>query len=145
MSPTERESQAVTMRTLTSICQDAKDNKNGCKFEPLLSIELDHVISDKLNILLRTMDVLLRNVINSAIGHGNYTTRGQGHDDILNGPMIKKLQRAISDCGITFTLTKKRSLVGPDKLKALKKLSETLNECQPVDVSDMVMGVNVIW
>ena len=47
MSPTE-----TTMRTLTSICQDAKDNKNGCKFEPLLSIELDHVIPDKLHLLL---------------------------------------------------------------------------------------------
>ena len=99
------------MRTLTSICQDAKDNKNGCKFKPLLSIELsielDHIIPEELHLLLRVMDVLLRNVINSAIGHDNYITRGQGNDDVLNGPMIKKLQCVISDCDVTFTFTKK--------------------------------------
>ena len=140
----ESELQAVKERMLESIHQDARKDCNGYRFEPLLSIELDHVIPDELHLLLRITDVLLRNLINSAIGYDNNTIRGRGNDDVLKGPMITMLQRAINDCGVRFSLTKKEgklewtSLAGTEKLKVLKKLPEVLLQCQPPDTSDLV-------
>ena len=139
MSPTEEQARAINTRTLATIHQDAAMQQNGCRFQPLLSIETDHIIPDELHLLLRIMDVLLRNVINTAIGSDNYNTRGRGSEDIFKGPMLMKLIKAINDCGVKFTLIKKEgklewtSLVGPDKLKVLKKLPKFFHDCQPPD------------
>ena len=136
MSLTEKELQEIHPRTLDSICRDAKEDKHGCRYEPLLHIELDHVVPDELHLLLRIMDILIRNAINSAIGCDNHTTRGRGSDDTLKGPMLTKFQKAVNDCGVKFTITKKEgklewsSLVGPDKLKFLNKLPEAFQEYQ---------------
>ena len=99
---------------------------HGCQHWPLLSNENDHIIPDELHLLLRVMDVLLRNVINSAIGSDNHHTHGYGSDDVTKGPMITKLIKAINDCGVRFALIKRSEgklgwiSVGPDKLKLLK-------------------------
>ena len=116
------------------------------QYEPLLSIELDHVIPDELHLLLRVMDVLIRNTINSAVGCDNQTTRGRGNNDVLKGPMLKKLHSAINGCGVKFNITKKdkdsklewTSLVDPDKLKVLREFPKAFHECQPADIADKV-------
>ena len=130
---------------MAAIRQDATNNENGCQYQPLLSIETDHIIPDELHLLLRVMDILLRNVINSAIGSDNHHTHGHGSDDVTKGPMITKLIKAINDCGVRFALIKRSkgkldwiSLVAPDKLEVLKKLPEFFQDCQPPDIADTV-------
>ena len=63
MSPIEEQTQTINIRP---IHQDATNNENGCQYHPLL------------HLLLRVIDVLLKNVINSAIGSDDYHTCGHG-------------------------------------------------------------------
>ena len=57
------------MRTLKEIKELVKEGKGNfcCVKEPLLNIELDHVIVDELHLLLRVMDVMLDNIITEVI------------------------------------------------------------------------------
>ena len=57
--------------------------------------------------IVRVMDVLLRNVINSYIVYYNNSTCRHS-DDVLKGPMLMKLSRTSNDCGMRFTLIKRR-------------------------------------
>ena len=75
-----------------------------------LSVELDHIIPDELHLLLRlvrVMDILLRNVINSSIEYDSNSTCKHS-DDVLKGLMLMKLSRISNDCGMRFTLIKRR-------------------------------------
>ena len=57
------------MRTLSEIKELVKKRKGDfcCAKEPLLNIEIDHVIVDELNLLLHEMDVMLDNIITEVI------------------------------------------------------------------------------
>ena len=57
--------------------------------------------------LVRVMDVLLRNVINSYIDYDSNSTHKYS-DDVLKGPMLMKLSRTSNDCGMRFTLMNRR-------------------------------------
>jgi hypothetical protein len=43
--------------------EEATADKFSCGNEPLIKIDLDHVVLDELHLLLRVMDVLLNNII----------------------------------------------------------------------------------
>ena len=49
--------------------------------EPMLNIELDHVIPDELHLLLRVTDVLINNIITSAISYDISKTNGRANDN----------------------------------------------------------------
>ena len=110
---------------------------------PLLKIPLENVIPDELHLLLRVMDVLIRNLIHAA---GTYDAKNSRRgNDILDGVMVKKLLECIRGCGVSFTIydsTKKAfdftSLVDGDKIKLLTKLPAKLKDCQPVEFADTV-------
>ena len=44
-----------------------QENKYCCDHEPLLHIELDHVVLDELHLLLRILDVLIENLVTDAL------------------------------------------------------------------------------
>ena len=53
---------ARTLQEVKEMSKKSKDNY-GCCREPLLNIELDHVVVDELHLLLRITDVLTANLI----------------------------------------------------------------------------------
>ena len=57
------------MRTLLEMKELVKNGNGGycCVKQPLLNIDLDHVIVDELHLLLRVMDVMLDNIITEVI------------------------------------------------------------------------------
>ena len=78
----------------------------GVKYQPLLPVELDHVVPDELHLLLRIIDVLLENIINQAVESDIKVCRKQA--DLLQGAILKKLVSKIQSCGVSFYLEKKR-------------------------------------
>ena len=58
-----------------------------------LNIELDHVIPDELHLLLRVTDVLINNIITSAISYDISNTTGKPKP--LEGPMITLLLKEV--------------------------------------------------
>lgn len=62
------ESMTRKLKDLQELCKSKKDMDNfGSINEPLLDIELTHVVSDELHLLLRVTDVLLTNVVIEAM------------------------------------------------------------------------------
>lgn len=57
---------ARTLQQIRDLLQDSNNNY-GCINDPLLNIELDHVIVDELHLLLRVTDVLKTNLITEAM------------------------------------------------------------------------------
>ena len=61
--------------------------------KPMPNIELDHVIPDELHLLLRVTDVLINNIITSAISYD--LSNSTGRPKPLEGPMITLLLKDI--------------------------------------------------
>ena len=106
--------------------------------DPLLHIDLENWVPDKLHLMLRITDILTRNLIIAA-ANDDYKN-GRRSKDILHGPMVKKLLKEINSCGVSLSIhdyDKKifsfTSLVGGDKLKLLQRLPSKLKNCQPAD------------
>ena len=113
--------------------------------KPLLDLELDHVISDELHLMLRVTDVLIKALIETARTydkHQHRVLRIRCSYKVLDGPLISKLILAIRECGVNFNVYEDKetksvewpSLLGPDKLKLLKLLPAKLAGCQPPEI-----------
>lgn len=146
-------------RSLNEIKRNStnKDSPYGCEHEPLLEIELDHVLPDELHLLLRITDILLENLITSSIDWDKELEldrrRGQ-----LRGVKLAETVTEIRSCGITFdvwqekTATKKEtgnykwtSLRGDDKKKLLHKLPKSKNFGLLFKSPDTAETVRKIW
>ena len=106
-------SKGSTLRSLESMQTCASLNPSrpakqrlGSKHTPLLRIEPDHIIPDELHLLLRVMDVLLRNLIWEMVwrDHAAYE-RGGDH-----GTFLQQLVEAVKSCGISFKVGKNCSV-----------------------------------
>lgn len=104
----------------------------------LINIDVDHIIPDELHLLLRITDRLIENLINGAVAHDHVS-------NVLEGPMLQSLIKAINSCGVIFnvyTPTKNKreftSLTGTDRKKLLKNLPSKLLYCQPPDYAEQV-------
>ena len=115
---------------------------------PLLDLELDHIIPDELHLMLRVMDVLIQGLIDTALAYDRHQHRMSGSRrsyKALGGPMLNNLVTAIKGCGVHFCLYEQDngkmewpSLLGPDKLKLLKNLTNHFNNCQPTEIASDV-------
>ena len=131
-----------------------QENKYCCDHEPLLHIELDHVVLDELHLLLRILDVLIENLVRDALDwdrRENWDKRkGQQKKEHLNN-----LQATVRSCGVSFDIWEKTnadgkgsgiydftSLLGSDKKKLLKELP---NKLDGVIQPDTVEVVKTIW
>lgn len=126
-----------TLEELRTLCKNHPTKKNsynyGCEREPLLNIQLDHVVVDELHLMLRVTDILLENVIDAALDWDKFIemdrTRGQER-----GVHLKKTVEHIKSLGISFDVWEEKnadgrasgkykwtSLTGNDKKKLLKE------------------------
>ena len=127
--------------------------KYSCEHEPLLKVELDHVVLDELHLLLRIMDVLINNLVKEAVEWDkkeNFNRRKADQKD----SHIKKIQSTIRSCGISFDIWEKTnadgkgsgqydftSLLGTDKKKLLCELPQKLDACTHKDTCQTVMQI----
>ena len=141
-------------RNIAELKQMAKKKTgNFCKFEPLLNIDLDHVVLDELHLLLHVVDVLIENLVMDVLEWDKRddlnTKRG-----VERGVHLEKLKVRIRSCGVSFDIWKKRdadgkgagkydftSLLGTDKKKLLKELPSKLSEAVQPDTSETVATV----
>ena len=87
------------IRSISEIKSCAKHSKAiyGVKNAPLLDIEPDRYVPDELHLLMRVMDVLLRNVIFDAKSKDDFgKITGQSTDN------VSLLVKAIQSCGVCF-------------------------------------------
>ena len=127
--------------------------KYSCEHEPLLKVELDHVVLDELHLLLRIMDVLINNLVKEAVEWDkkeNFNRRKADQKD----SHIKKIQSTIRSCGISFDIWEKTnadgkgsgqydftSLLGTDKKKLLSELPQKLDACTHRDTCQTLMQI----
>lgn len=127
-------------RTLEELRKCAgKTTKNYCCiYPPLLDIELDHVVPDELHLLLRIMDVLIKNLIMDAVCWDEKDNWGKRSCDKEENH-LNLLVETIKSCGVSFGVWKNKnedgkvcgiydftSLMGDDKKKLLKHLPNKL-------------------
>ena len=127
-------------RTLEELHKCAgKTTKNYCCIHPpLLDIELDHVVPDELHLLLRIMDVLIKNIIMDAVSWDEKDNWRKKKSDREENH-LNLLVETIKSCGISFEVWKNKnedgkvlglydftSLMGDDKKKLLKHLPDKL-------------------
>ena len=99
-------------RTLQEIKDMSKLKTNNfcCIHEPLLNIELDHVILDELHLLLRITDRLLDNVITECKEREmkeNFTEPSRKK----KANYTKQLVKIINQMGITFSIWNKKKML----------------------------------
>ena len=81
-------------RLCTSSC--VKSNF-GSKYAPLLNIDIEHYIPDKLHLMMSITDVLLRNLIDYAMSKYQFAKlTGQATDN------LELLVKDIQGCGVSF-------------------------------------------
>ena len=148
-SPLQRTLQEV----LRMARQKGNQDKYSCEHEPLLKIELDHVVLDELHLLLRIMDVLINNLVKETVEWDkkeNFNKRKADQKNIH----VKNLQSTIRSCGISFDIWEKTnadgkgsglydftSLLGADKKKLLTELPPKLSQCIHPETSQTVTKI----
>ena len=111
---------------------------------PLLYIEPNHFVPDKLHLLLRIMDVLLCNMIDEALANVNFTKIiGQPTDN------VNLLVNAIQSCGVSFSIWQSKSgdlgwtsIAGNEMKKLLVNLPDKLMFCLH---NETYQTVNDLW
>ena len=104
----------------------------GCVRPPLIDVPLDRVVLDELHLLLRIMDILIRNLILYA---DSKDQRQRTHHGVEQHH-VRKLEQTIRSCGVCFQIWQNKeptgkpiagsfdwtALSGKHKLKVLKSL-----------------------
>ena len=104
----------------------------GCVLPPLVDVPLDCVVLDELHLLLRVMDVLIRNLVFHADSEDHRQRAHHGTESLH----LKKLEQTIRSCGVCFQIWQNREptgkpipgsfdwtpLSGKHKLQVLKNL-----------------------
>ena len=143
-----------TLEEMTKMSQKkGTQEKYSCQHEPLLKVELDHVVLDELHLLLRVMDVLINNLVKEAVEWDkkeNFNKRKADQKD----NHVKTLQSTIRSCGISFDIWEKTnadgkssgqydftSLLGSDKKKLLSDLPQKLDACTHKNTCQTVIQI----
>ena len=97
---TEKKARSLsTLREKSQFANKPCHQHLGNIHPPLLNIELTKVVVDKLHLLLRVMDVLIRNLISLAVSRDHEEQR-QGE----TSNHIRQLEQAVQSCKVTFTI-----------------------------------------
>lgn len=138
-------------RTLASLYADQRKNQYCCKRVPLLKLDLDHVVPDELHLLLRITDVLLRNLISTAVAVDKKEMKTKWK--LLKGKMVIDIITKIRKCGIPFNIWSTTeedksiftftSLPGYRKKNLLKFFPSKIPQCQPKS-TEKVPGANEV-
>ena len=80
----------------------------GCVLPPLIKIPLDRIVLNELHLLLRIMDVLIRNLILYADG----VDHQQRQHHSVESHQLRKLEQAIRSCGVCFQVWQNKEPTG---------------------------------
>ena len=75
---------------------------------PLINIPLDRIVLDEVHLILRIMDILIRNLILYADSEDHRQKTHHG----VESHNIKKLEQAIRSCGVCFQIWQNREPTG---------------------------------
>ena len=146
------------VRTLESLKKNSLNAKKKCSdhlgsiHAPLLNISINKIILDELHLLLRIMDVLIRNLVNF-MDHWNQKDKRRG---MKGSQHIQDLTTAVTSCGITFKVWQKKdsygapvagkyeftALNGGEKKKLLRELPKQFTAIFP---SDYATAMYHLW
>ena len=120
----------------------------GSLHPPLLDIDIDHVIIDELHLMMRIVDVLIRNLIENAVNLDQQENIGSTQKSSRH---LTAIVKAIQSCGVSFSVWENTtkdgkgdsflkslewtSLTGSDMKKLLSDLSTKLLVCEGVPVT----------
>ena len=96
-------------RTLQDIKEMSKSRKNnGCCWEPLSNIELDHIVVDEFHLLLRITNILTANLI-------TVVTKWHIEENSRNKVThLNKLVSCVRSTGMSFMVSKKKNADGKE-------------------------------
>ena len=100
---------ARTLAALSENCHFSQPKRHlGSKNPPLLPLEPTSLVLDELHLLLRTGDVLLRNVILQAdsLDHKAYMATGRRIESHL-----RSLELLIQQCGVSFSIASVNNII----------------------------------
>ena len=125
--------QRILLEVIRMARKKGNQEKYSCEHEPLLKIELDHVVLDELHFLLRIMHALINNLVKETV-NGTKKKIHQRKGEQRNNH-LKNLWSTIRSCGISFDIWEKTnadgkgsglydftSLLGGDKKKLVSQL-----------------------
>ena len=128
-------------RTLEEIIKLAGLKKDNycCVNDPLLSIDLDHIILDELHLLLRVTDVLINNLIDDFLEMDKKEDLSKKKSDPTRGAHLQQFIKTVSSCGVSVNVWQQKnadgkgsgtyeftSLLGNDRKKLLEELPAKL-------------------
>ena len=96
------------MRDLSAHSYSSCARHLGCVLPPLVNIPLDHIVMDELHMLLRIMDVLIRNLILYADSKDHRQKERRG----VESRCVRKLEEAIRSCGVCFQIWQNKEPTG---------------------------------
>jgi hypothetical protein len=101
-------------RTLDEIIKLAGKRKDNfcCENEPLLFIDLDHVILDELHLLLRITDVLINNLIEDVLEWDKKEDLGKKISDDSRSVHLRNFIKTVWSCGVSFHVWEKNNADG---------------------------------
>ena len=104
---------APLKRTIEEVIAMAgKANKNYCcARQPLLHIDLDHVVVDELHLMLRIVDVLIDNLIEEVLEWDKMEDLRKKRNE-ERGIHLNKLISTIRSCGVSFNIWQKTNADG---------------------------------
>ena len=96
------------MQELASHSYSSCAQHMGCVLPPLVNISLDQIVLDELHLLLRIMDVLIRNLILYAgsIDHRQWVRHG------IENQSLRKLEQVIRSYGVCFQIWQNKEPTG---------------------------------
>ena len=123
-------------------------NKYGQKHEPLINVELDHIVIDELHMMLRITDILTNALVKNAMQKDKL----EGHKKVLEAPNLLNVIKAANACGVSFNVWEEKnadgaasghytftSLMGTDKVKLLSGITAHLDGCLMTDTQAAVL------
>ena len=104
---------APLQRTIEEVSEMAGKTKNNycCARQPLIRIDLDHVVIDELHLMLRVVDVLIDNLIEDVL-------EWDKTDDVTKrrceerGMHLKTFIETVRSCGVSFSVWQKMNADG---------------------------------
>ena len=146
--------EAPLKRTLKEIMTMAGKGKNNycCVNQPLIEIDLDHIIVDELHLLLRVVDVLIDNLIEDVLEWDKREDLRKKRNE-ERGIHLNQLIETVRSCGVSFNIWQKNndgkssgkyectSLLGNDKKILLRLLPDKLRMAIQEETSDIVKKI----
>ncbi|PFX15033.1 hypothetical protein AWC38_SpisGene20771 [Stylophora pistillata] len=121
----------TTVNSFRSAIDEINATLEAGSIEPLLNIELDHVILDELHLMMRITDLLLENLMTEVMERDSNGDLRKGRGE-KKGVYLESLVEAINNIGIPFSIWEKKnadgkgsgsydwtSLIGSDKEKLM--------------------------